>query len=215
MDEPTEPPRQRRSDPVTAIMLVVTAIALLSAIWLKAKGTPVNEPPRVGAMAPSLRLLDVETSEPLVLVGQRGKVIWVVFWSTASPSASSSLAAIERASVRLRARRRFAMVAAAVDIDQPARVRAAIAERRVELPVYLASAESLRSYGVDHGSPPLHVLIDADGRLAAIARETGSQTIERIAGQAERMIDELGPTDDTRFAGGASRILHAKRGANR
>ena len=145
MDEPTEPPRQRRADPVTAIMLVVTAIALFSAIWLKAKGTPVNEPPRVGAMAPSLRLLDVETSEPLVLVGQRGKVVWVVFWSAASPSASSSLAAIERASVRLRARRRFAMVAAAVDIDQPARVRAAVAESRVELPVYLASAESLRS----------------------------------------------------------------------
>jgi hypothetical protein len=200
MDKPSDAPRRRRPDPVTAIMTVVTATALLGAIWLKTKGTPGNEPPSVGAMAPPLRLLDLETSEPLVLVGQRGKVVWVVFWSAVSPSASSSLAAIERASVPLRTRRRFAMVAAAVDTNQPARVRAAIAESRIKLPVYLANAETRGLYGVGAHSPPLHVLIDADGRIAAIARETGPQTIERIAGQAGRLLDEIGPADDTRFA---------------
>jgi hypothetical protein len=200
MDEPSDPPRRRRPDPVTAIMLVVTAIALLGAIWLKTKGTPRTDPPSVGALAPPLRLLDLETSEPLVLVGQRGKVVWVVFWSAASPSASSSLAAIERASVSLRARRRFAMVVAAVDTNQPAPVRAAVAECRVKLPVYLASAETVLRYDVAVGAIPLHVLIDPDGRIAAIARETGPQTIERIAGQAARLLDLMGPQDDTRFA---------------
>lgn len=203
MDEPSDRPRRRRPDPVTAIMMLVTATALLGAIWLKTKGTAVNEP-RVGAMAPPLRLLDMETSEPILLVGQRGKVVWAVFWSATSPSASSSLAAIERASVPLRARRRFAMVAAAVDTDQPARVRAAISESQVKLPVYLASAETLGRYTTGVGSAPLHVLIDAEGRISAIAREAGPQTIERIAGQAARLLDELGPLEDTRFASAMS-----------
>ena len=43
MDEPSDRPRRRRPDPVTAMMMLVTATALLGAIWLKIKGTPVNE----------------------------------------------------------------------------------------------------------------------------------------------------------------------------
>jgi hypothetical protein len=218
MDEPIDPPRRRRPDPVTAIMMVVTAAALLGAIWLRTKDTPGNEPPSVGAVAPPLRLLDLENSEPLMLVGQRGKVVWIVFWSAESPSGQASLAAIERASVPLRARRRFAIVAAAVDTDQPARVRAAVAESQVKLPVYLASAETVGRYDVGAGFPPRHVLIDADGRIAAIARETGPQTIERIARQARRLLDEMGPVDDSRFASAAVRqldILHAKNSVNR
>jgi peroxiredoxin len=206
MDEASDPPRRRRRpDPVTAMMMVVTATALVGAIWLKVKGTTANDPPRVGAMAPPVRLLDFETSEPLVLVGQRGKVVWLYFWSAESTSGRAGLTAVERASVVLRARSRFALVAAAVDSDQPARVRAAVAESRLNLPVYLASIETLQRYGVVAGSLPLHILIDADGRIAAIARETGPQTIERIAGQARRLLDELGPPDDTRFASAASR----------
>ena len=158
----------------------------------------------MGGLAPSLQLLDLATSEPLVLVGLRTKVIWVVFWSATSQSASSSLAAIERASVPLRARRRFAMVAAAVDTDRPARVREAVTQSRVKMPVYLASAETLARYTVTTDDPPLHILIDVDGRIAAIAREAGPQTIDRIADQAKRLLDELGPQDDTRFASAAS-----------
>ena len=50
------------------------------------------------------------------------------------------------------------------------------------------------------GAPPLHILIDADGRIAAIAREAGPQTIERIADHAKRLLEELDPLGDTRFA---------------
>jgi hypothetical protein len=92
------------------------------------------------------------------------------------------------------------MVVAAADTNQPAPVRAAVAECRVKLPVYLASAETVLRYDVSVLATPLHVLIDPDGRIAAIARETGPQTIERIAGQAARLLDEMGPQDDTRFA---------------
>jgi peroxiredoxin len=210
MDEATEIPSRRRIDGITALMLVVTAASLVGAAWLGMRRPPENEPPSVGDLAPPLRLLDLESSEPLVLVGLRGKVVWVVFWSADSSSSRSSLIEIERASGQLKARRRFAMVAAAVEADNPDRVKAAVTTSGVKLPVYLASPEARRSYGTLRADPPLHVLIDADGRIASIARGAGIQTIERIAEQARRLLDALGPGGETRFA-----VAHAAgRGAH-
>ena len=92
------------------------------------------------------------------------------------------------------------MVAAAVEVDKPERVRAVVAESGVKLPVYLANAETRQRFGATQVDPPLNVLIDADGRIATLARGTSPQTIQRIADQAQRLLDELGPADDTRFA---------------
>ena len=47
--------------------------------------------------------------------------------------------------------------------------------------------------------PPLHVLIDAAGHVIAMARGAGRPTIDRIADQAKRQLDELDPLGDTRF----------------
>jgi hypothetical protein len=134
----------------------------------------------VGAEAPPLRLTDPETSEPIVLVGLRDKVVWVVFWSAASPSGRSSLAELETASRRLRMHRRFAAVAAAV--------------------VYLAGPETRRRFHAESADPPLHVLIDAGGRILAMARGGGQPTIGRIAELARRRLDEIDPLGETRFA---------------
>ena len=46
----------------------------------------------------------------------------------------------------------------------------------------------------------MHVLIDPDGHIATIARGMNEQTIDRLASQARKLLDELGPSDDTRFA---------------
>jgi hypothetical protein len=200
MDQASDIPTRRRIDAISAIMVVATVASLLGTAWLRARRPPENEPPAVGALAPPLRLLDLETSEPLVLIGLRGKVAWVVFWSADSPSGRSSLAAIEHAWGQLKARRKFALVVAAVEAGNPDGVRATVAESGVKLPVYLASAETLQRYGAERADPPLHVLIDADGRIAAMARGSGSHTIERIADQARRLLDELGPLGETRFA---------------
>jgi hypothetical protein len=200
MDEASDFPTKRRIDGITAVMVIVTITSLLGAVWLRTRRLPQNEPPAVGALAPPLRLLDLETSEPIVLVGLRGKVVWVVFWSAESTSWGSNAAAIERAWRTLEADGRFAMVAAAVEFDDPGRVRAAAARSGVKLPVYLASAETRRRFGALQADPPMNVLIDADGRIATIARGTSPQTIKRIAGQARRLLDELGPVDETRFA---------------
>ena len=200
MNEASDISTKRRIDGITAIMVVVTAASLVGAAWLRARPLPKNEPPAVGAVAPPLRLLDRETSEPVVLVGLHGKVIWVVFWSAESQSARSNLAAIEQAWNSLKARGQFTMVVAAIEAENPDRVRAAAAASGGKLPIYLASFETRRRYGAVQAVPPLNVLINADGRIATLARGTSPQTLDRIADQARRMLDELGPADDTRFA---------------
>jgi hypothetical protein len=186
-------------------MVIITAAALAGATWLRYRLWPASELPEIGALAPPIRLRDLDTSEPLVLAGLRGKVVWVVFWSADSSTGRSSLPALERVWRRLKAHRKFAMVAAAVEADKPRRVRDAVAESGVELTVYLASAETRRRYGAEQADPPLHALIDAEGRISAMARGAGRQTIERIAEAAQRQLDELDPLGNTRFAKQGSR----------
>jgi hypothetical protein len=200
MDEPIEISPRRRIDGITAIMLGVTAVSLLGAAWLRIRRPPENEPPSVGDLAPALRLVDIESSEPLILIGLRGKIVWVVFWSADTPSSRSSLVPVEWAWSQLKARRRFTLAAAAVAADNPARVREVVAESGVTLPVYLASAETHRAYGALQADPPLHVLIDAEGRIAAVARGAGAQTIERITEQAKTLLEALDPAGEPRFA---------------
>ena len=110
-------------------MMLVTLAALVGAAWLRfgrSSATGGRRRAAVGAEAPPLRLIDLETSEPVVLVGLNSKVVWVVFWSAGAPSGRSCLAELEAATKRLRTHRRFAMVTAAVESDDPAAVRAAV-----------------------------------------------------------------------------------------
>jgi hypothetical protein len=114
------------------------------------------------------------------------------------------LTAIARASNRIRTHRRFSLVTAAVSSGLPERVRATVAESGVDLTVYLASADILRRFAAEKADPPLNVLADADGHVIAIARGAGDATLERLADQAKRELDELDPMGNTRFAFGAS-----------
>jgi len=204
MNEPTEIPPRRGIDWVSGLMALVTVAASLGAAWFyfgshREEGSLV-----VGSPAPLLQLIDMETSEPLVLAGLRGKVVWIIFWSAGSTSGPASLPVIERAWNRLKEHRRFGMAAAAVD-SEPARVRAVVAEFGFEMPVYLASPESRRRFHAELADPPLNVLLDADGRVAAIARGTAPQTIDRLVRQANQLLEELDPLGRTRFAGQPSR----------
>ena len=63
------------------------------------------------------------------------------------------------------------MVAAAVDSTQSeAAAREAVAEVHATLPVYLATPETRRRFGVQDADPPIHLLIDERGQVAAVAR---------------------------------------------
>ena len=97
------------------------------------------------------------------------------------------------------------MVTAAVEADDPAAVRTAVEAAGVDLPVYLAGPETRRRFHAQDADPPLHVLIDAGGRILAMARGDGRPTIDRIAEQARRRLDELDPIGETRFASATPR----------
>ena len=124
MDMTGEPYPKRRIDAMSGVLMLVTVAALAGVAWMRLgwSSTPVGSTAAVGAEAPPLRLIDLETSEPVVLVGLTSKVVWVVFWSAGSPSGQSCLTALEAATRRLRTHRRFAMVTAAVESDDPAAV---------------------------------------------------------------------------------------------
>ncbi len=194
---PEKPPRPVGTK---SAMAVVPVGCLVGAAWLRYERSRAPEPPAVGEPVPPLKQLDLETSEPLFLLGLEGRVVWVVFWSADAPSGPAMLKELERVWPRLRPHRRFTLAAAAIEVDHPERVRAALADGGQEIPVYLVSAETRRRFGVELADLPVHLLIGPDGRVMALARGEGRQTIERIAEQAKQELDHLDPTGDTRFA---------------
>jgi hypothetical protein len=204
MNETNEQSPRRRIDWISGVMAAVTVAAMVGAAWFYFVRQADEGTLAVGARAPLLQLIDVETSEPLVLVGLRGKVVWIVFWSVGSESGPSSLPVIEREWNRLKRHRLFSMAAAAVD-SEAAQVRALIARDHLDMPIYLASPESQRRFRAQTGDPPLNVLLDAEGTVVAIARGTAPQTIERLVRQANNLLEELDPNGRIRFAGRASR----------
>jgi hypothetical protein len=187
-------------DRVSAVLTVFVLAALASFLWLRFGPPGAPEPPGVGKMIPALKLLDVETSEPLVLLGLRGKVVWITFWSASSPTGPADLAALESVWKRLHPHTMFAMAAAASESDRPAIVRAAVAAAKAEVPSYLASPETLRAFGATAGDLPLHVLLDPNGRVAAVARGRDPITINRLADQADRALRVIDPLGASRFA---------------
>jgi hypothetical protein len=151
--------------------------------------------------------MSLDNSEPLVLLGLKGKVVWLSFWSARSSSGREGLRRLEEAWKRLRPHPRFALVAAAIDASEPEQVRAAIAGAGTSLPFYLAGPETCSRFGVGDADPPLHLLIDPRGRVAAVARGSGRETIDRLASQARGWLDEIDPLRNTRFAATRSSVM--------
>jgi hypothetical protein len=200
MNEPAGIKRQRSVDWISALMAAVTVAALLGAAWFRSGWKTSPKGLAIGDRAPHLQLIDLDSAEPLVMAGLHGRVVWIVFWSAEAPGAPSSLAAIARASKRIRTHRRFSLVTAAVEAGERQRVQAVLAESGVDVPAYLLSPESRRQFGAEQADPPLQILIDAEGNVAAIARGAGQATIARIVDQAARQLEELDPQGNTRFA---------------
>ena len=197
----SEPYPKRRIDAMTGVMMLLTLAALSGTAWLRLRPSPGASGATVGAEAPPLKLIDPETSEPIVLAGLKDKVAWVVFWSAGSESGRTCLAELETATSRLRMHRRFALVAAAsAEGDDAAKIRSAARAAGFQQPVYLAGEETRRRFHAEACDPPLHVLIDAGSGILAMARGDGRPTIDRIAELARDRLDEIDPEGQTRFA---------------
>ena len=106
MELESEPHPKRRVDAMSGVMMLLTLVALVGAgwLWFGRSSAPEASSATVGADAPPLRLVDPETSKPIVLTGLNDKVVWLVFWSATSPSGGSCLADVQSASRRLRER---------------------------------------------------------------------------------------------------------------
>jgi hypothetical protein len=187
------------------VLAAITVVAFGWTAWRRFGPEPATEPPAVGTLAPRLRLLDPATSRPLVMLGLRGRIVWLAFWSAASPARGSDLAALERAWVKLKGHPRFAMVAAAVDCP-PRDTHLAAGGR---LPVYLATPETTRAFGAHARHLPLHILIDETGRVGAVAHGMSAETLAHLGEQAETWLDALEPPGNTRLA---TRSLSSGRG---
>lgn len=194
-------PAPRRARPSPTLGLITAALVVATA-WLRFGPGLWTAPPKVGSHLPPARLDRLEGSEPLLLLGIEGRVTWLVFLSAESAEGLAALPRLEAAWNRLRPSRRFAMVAAAVDQGGPDRIRAALGgfEGRGRLPLYRADADARRAFGVDGADPPWHFLVDPEGRIAAIARGSGEDMIGRLARQAGRWLDAMGPLDRARLA---------------
>ena len=144
----------RRLDRVSVLLAIITIVLVGWTAWLRFGPGARPQPPAIGQALPPLRLLDITTAEPLVLLGSKGKVTWVVFWSAASRSGITGLANLEPVWKRLKSHRRLTLVTVATNSDQPDRVRAALVEIHATMPAYLASPETLRRIGLERVDPP-------------------------------------------------------------
>ena len=190
----------RRIDWLSALMAAVALAAIGWAVWRHLARIDRQTPLAVGSDLPPFALLDLKNSERLLMAGQKGKILWLVFWSADSNRGREDLAQLAPFWTRLRRHDRFSPVAVAVDFDRPDRVRLALSEIHATFPAYLAPAETLRRFGVRTSDPPLHVLVDAEGRIAVLARVERPEAVRRLAAQVQGWLDELDPGGPFRFA---------------
>lgn len=184
-----------------SVMAVAIAMAAFGwAAWRYLVADARQTPLAVGSYVPPFALLDLERSERLLMTGQKGKILWLLFWSAESNLGREDLALLAPFWTRLRRYDRFSPVAAAVDFDRPDRVRSALNEIHAAFPAYLAPSETLQRFGIRTSDPPLHVLVDAEGRIAVLARADSAEAIRRLAAQVQGWLDDLDPGGPSRFA---------------
>lgn len=197
-DDHPEPRRDRPS-----VLLGLLTLALVAAtLWLKFGPGFWPPPPKVGSPLPPTRLGRLQSTEQLLLLGVEGRVTWLVFLSADSEEGLAVLPRLETVWKKLKPTKRFSLVVAAVEQDDPDRLQAALAEYQGErrLPLYLAGSDARRVFGVDGADPPCHFLVDPDGRIATIARGSGKEMIDRLAKQSKNWLQALEPLDEAYFA---------------
>jgi len=183
-----------------SLALAAVAVALVAgAAWLRFGPGLFPRPIRVGEPMPPTRVAGLHEPGSRLLLGVQGEVLWLVFLSTESAEASPVLPELEAVWKRLGPDPRFGMAVAAVDRGGADRARAALEGYRGKLPLYLAGRDAPRSFGVEPEGVPWHFLIDPHGRVAALARGSGGDTVQRLARMADGWLDALAPASEARF----------------
>ncbi|WZP00948.1 hypothetical protein EP7_002610 [Isosphaeraceae bacterium EP7] len=192
-----QPPRM---DWVALAMTAVIVLSLARFAWVRWSPGARPNPPIVGKSIPPLSLRDPSTAEPLVWVTPRDRVTWLTFYSATDPAASADLAVLESTWHRFRQRAHFAMLAVAANPDQEPAVARLLAQTKATLPTAVATQSTLATFDADRGTLPLHLILDTDGTLLAIARGRPPGQLERLTETVTRRLAELDPTGGARFA---------------
>lgn len=175
---------------------VAIALGLLAASgWIYASIRDRSEPLLVGSRFPPTRLERFADADPLLVLGQEGRVTWLVFLPIDGREGLEPLAKLETHWRKFRANRRFSLITAAVDNHQSP----ALGEYRGRLPLYVAGGEVQRLFGVDRAGSLRHILIGPRGRIDLIADGSNAETIDRVARRARLWLDAMAPPRDARF----------------
>ncbi|OJW17081.1 MAG: hypothetical protein BGO49_08010 [Planctomycetales bacterium 71-10] len=182
------------------LALAAVALALLAgAAWLRFGPGLFARPVRVGEPMPPTRLAGLHDDGSRLLLGMEGRILWLVFLPAEPAEAAPVLPELASAWGRLKDDPRFGMAVAAADGLGPELARASLEPYRGKLPLYLAGADAPRSFGVEPSGGPWHFLVDPHGRVAAVARGSGKDTVDRLAKMAAGWLDALAPAADARF----------------
>lgn len=190
----------RKPDRASLVLAVVTILLVAATAWLRLGPGLFPRPIQIGEPMPPTRLADLHDPGSRLLLGVQGEVLWLVFLSTESAEATPVLPELEAVWKRLGPDRRFGMAIAAVDRTGPDRPRAALEAYRGKLPLYLAGRDAPQSFGIEPTGAPWHFLVDPHGRVAALARGSGGDTVDRLAKMAADWLDALDPASDARFS---------------
>jgi len=199
-DDAGDDPRQdapRWTARQSAAMAVALALLAASA-WIYLGVRDRAAPLLVGSRFPPTRLERLADADPLLVLGQEGRVTWLVFLPIDAREGLEPLAQLESHWRKFRANSRFSLVAAAVDNHQPSRAPA-LGEYRGRLPLYVADGEVQHLFGVDRVDSLRHILIGPRGRIDLIADGSDGETIDRVAHRARLWLDALAPPRDARF----------------
>ena len=192
-------PQDKRHRP--SLLLAALTIGLLAAAaWIRFGPGIRPSPLLLGSRLPPTRLERLESTESLLLLGLEGKVTWLVFFSSDSVDGVAVLPRLESVWKQLHPNRRFSLVTATTNQGEQEQARTALDAYQKQLPLYTAGHDAQRRFGVDQTDSPWHFLVDPHGRIAAIARGSRQETIDRLAKQATSWLEALEPMDDARFS---------------
>lgn len=180
------------------LALAVVALALLAgAAWLRfGAGSAASV---MGEPMPPTRLSGLHDAGPRLLLGMEGRILWLVLLPVEPAEAEPVLPELVAAWDQLKDDPRFGMAVAATDPLGVEHAGAALETYRGKLPLYLAGVDVPRSLGVEASGEPWHFLVDPQGRVAAVARGSGKETVDRLARMASGWLDGLAPAVEARF----------------
>jgi thiol-disulfide isomerase/thioredoxin len=148
------------------LLMVGLVVAWLLGAQAKKPATTNITAPRVGALAPDIELVDVNTNQPVKLSALRGKPVFINFWGTWCPPCRAEMPEMQKLYNDLKGEVEFIGVSAGPR-DSPDLVKNFVKQYNYTWTfIHDPNSESLLTYRV--GGIPSSYFIDKDGVIRGI-----------------------------------------------